>query len=228
MGRGNGSSTGGGPAVTGGQEHQSTGPGDPGAQPGQWSWSLDRARGLCHGVGMGAATTSPEPVQGTEAEVLTDTLDRHRAALRRKCADLTHEQLNHPLPPTTMTLAGLLKHLAVVESGYFSEDLLDEPLIAPFDTVDWSDDRDWEWHTASQDTPRELLALFDASVAESRRITQELLATPEGLDTLARRPTYLGVPARLRWILAHMIEEYARHNGHADLLREVIDGQVGE
>ena len=169
----------------------------------------------------------PEPVQGDEAEVLVDMLDRHRAGLRRRCEGLTHEQLNRTLPPSTMTLAGLLKHLAVVESSYFSEDLLDEPLMAPFDTAPWTQDVDWEWHSAVHDTPEALLTLFDAAVAESRRITATLLTTPEGLDTLARRPTYLGIPARLRWILAHMVEEYAQHNGHADLLRESIDGRTG-
>lgn len=176
---------------------------------------------------MTADSSAAEPVQGDEADVLLDMLDRHRAQLRRKCADLTHEQLHRTLPPSTMTLAGLLKHMAVVESSYFSEDLLDEPLIAPFDTVDWEADVDWEWHSAHEDSPEWLLELYDASIAASRRITEELLATPEGLDTLARRPTYLGIPGRLRWILAHMIEEYAQHNGHADLLRESIDGRTG-
>ena len=118
----------------------------------------------------------------------------------------------------------LLKHLAVVESSFSSEDLLDEPLIAPLDTVDRKADRDWEWRGASEDSPEELLALYDASVAASRRITERLLASPEGLETLARRPTSLGIPANLRWILVHMLEEYAQHNGHADLLREAVDG----
>lgn len=170
--------------------------------------------------------SAPEPVQGSEAEVLVDTLDRHRAALRRKCADLSYPQLNQPLPPSPMTLAGLLKHLAVVETSYFSEDLLGGPLLEPFDTVDWDADVDWEWHSASQDTPRQLLELYDEAVAQSRRITEDLLASPEGLDTLAVRPTYLGMPARFRWILVHMIEEYAQHNGHADLIREAIDGRT--
>lgn len=168
-----------------------------------------------------------EPVQGDEVAVLVDMLDRHRVALRRKCQGLTHEQLNRTLPPSTMTLAGLLKHMAVVDSSYFSEDLLDEPLIAPFDTVDWEADVDWEWHSAADDSPESLLALYDASITASRRITAELLAGPDGLDTLARRDTYLGIPARLRWIMAHMIAEYAQHNGHADLLRESIDGRTG-
>ncbi|WP_237769972.1 mycothiol transferase [Ornithinimicrobium sp. CNJ-824] len=97
--------------------------------------------------------TGPEPVQGDEAEVLLDTLDRHRAALRRACEDLDYTRLNQRLPPSTMTLAGLLKHLAYVESSFFSEDLLGGPLIEPFDAVGWSADADWEWHSAAQDTP---------------------------------------------------------------------------
>lgn len=181
---------------------------------------------LCHRGGVGPADPAPEPVQGDEEAVLVDMLDRHRAALRRRCEGLSREQLNRRLPPSTMTLAGLLKHLAVVESSFFSEDLLDEPMIAPFDTVDWKADVDWEWHSAASDEPRALFDLYDASIAESRRITAQLLAGPDGLDTLARRNTYLGIPARLRWILAHMIEEYAQHNGHADLLREAIDGRT--
>lgn len=175
---------------------------------------------------MNSRQNTPEPVQGDEATVLLDALDRHRAALRRKCADLNHEQLNHPRPPSTMTLAGLLKHLAVVESSYFSEDLLDEPLIAPFDTVDWEADWDWEWHTAHEDSPEALLALYDASVAASRGITERVLASPEGLETLTRRPSHLGVPANFRWVLVHLLAEYAQHNGHADLLREAVDGRT--
>jgi hypothetical protein len=80
---------------------------------------------------------------------------------------------------------------------------------------------------AAEDSPPQLLALYDEAVARSRAIVQDLLDTPGGLDSLAARPTYLGVPARLRWILVHMIEEYAQHNGHADLLREAVDGRTG-
>lgn len=168
-----------------------------------------------------------EPVQGDEATVLLAVLDRQRAALRRRCMGLSREQLNRTLAPSSMTLAGLLKHLALVESVSFSEDLCDEPLIAPFDTVDWTADVDWEWHTAAQDDPQVLLDLYDDAIAASRRITTGILAGPDGLETLATRLTRHGAPARLRWILVHLIEEYAQHNGHADLLRESIDGVRG-
>ena len=181
---------------------------------------------VCHSGDMSIGHSDIEPVQGDEVSVLLAALDRQRAGLRRRCSGLSREQLNRPLPPSTMTLAGLLKHLALVESASFSEGLRDEALIPPFDEVDWDADVDWEWHTAVHDDPQVLLDLFDAAVAQSQRITAEVLAGPDGLETLARRPTRYGPPARLRWILMHAIEEYAQHNGHADLLREAIDGRT--
>src|SRR5690554_976645 len=81
----------------------------------------------------GATMLQEPPLQGDEATTLCSFLDYHRAMLREKCEDLTAEQLNRTLPPSDMTLGGMLKHLAVVESSWFSEDLLGEPLIPPFD-----------------------------------------------------------------------------------------------
>ncbi len=165
------------------------------------------------------------PVQADEVTMLLAFLDDHRAALRRKCEDLSAEQLNRAHPPATMTLGGLLKHMAVVESGWFSEALMDRELIPPFDTVDWQVDRDWEWHTAHEDTPEQLLALYDTAIDESRRLAAEALADG-GPDRLSVRTNAAGEQRSLRWILIHMIEEYAQHNGHADLIRESIDGAV--
>lgn len=166
------------------------------------------------------------PYQGDEATTLCGFLDYHRAMLREKCADLSAEQLSRTLPPSDMTLGGMLKHLAVVESSWFSEDLLGESLIAPFDTVDWAADRDWEWHTAHEDGPAELLGLYDSAIARSQQITEELLATETGLDTLSVATSRTEEHYTLRWILVHMLEEYAQHNGHADLIREAIDGRT--
>lgn len=165
------------------------------------------------------------PYAADEATTLVGFLDYHRATLRRKCEDLTSEQLSLSLAPSTMTLGGMLKHLAVVESSWFSEDLADGSLIPPFDAVDWSADRDWEWHSAHRDSPEELLALYDAAIAESRRLAARALADG-GLETRLVRPTRTGEHATLRWLLVHMIEEYAQHNGHADLIRESIDGRT--
>jgi uncharacterized damage-inducible protein DinB len=189
--------------------------------------------GICHSgrydtvLECGQMSTPQErPYQGDEVTLLRFFLDDHRRVLRQKCEDLSAEQLAQPLPPSDMTLGGMLKHLAVVESSWFSEDLLGGSLIAPFDTVDWTADRDWEWHTAHEDSPQQLLDLYDAAIAESRRITDEALATEAGLDTLSVATSRSGQAFSLRWILMHLIEEYAQHNGHADLIRESIDGRT--
>ena len=101
-------------------------------------------------------------------------------------------------------------------------------MIAPFDTVDWEADEDWDFHSAAQDTPEELAALHDASIAASDAILREALADG-GLDSLSAKPSRrTGAHFDLRWIVTHLVEEYARHNGHADFLRESIDGATGD
>ena len=128
-----------------------------------------------------------------------------------------------------MTLGGLLKHLALVEDNWFSVVFLGNEDAEVWREVDWDADRDWEWHTAVQDSPDYLRRLFDEAVAASDVIIHEALAGPQGLDTASVRESRRGEGKfSLRWIVVHMIEEYARHNGHADLLRESIDGQTGE
>ena len=87
--------------------------------------------------------------------------------------------------------------------------------------------RDWEWHSAGDDTPEQLLALWNDSVVRSRELVAQALANG-GMDQLAQRTWPDGRAPSLRWIVCHMIEEYARHNGHADLLRESVDGETGE
>lgn len=168
------------------------------------------------------------PLRGEEAATLRGFLDLHRDTLRWKTAEITAEQLATPLPPSEMTLGGMLKHLALVESTWFSEVLMDEPLLAPFDSVDWSADRDWDWHSAANDSPEQLRGLHDAAVEASDRNIDLALTSPEGLDRLSVREHSGGDGQfSLRWILTHMIEEYARHNGHADLIRQSLDGLVG-
>ena len=96
-------------------------------------------------------------------------LDYHRDTLRRKTAGLSTEQLNATHPPSTMTLGGLLKHLALVEDHWFSVVLLGNDDAEPWRSVDWDADRDWEWHTAADDDPERLRSLFDESVAAADR-----------------------------------------------------------
>ncbi len=126
-----------------------------------------------------------------------------------------------------MNLGGLLKHLAYVEDHWFSRTLFGNAPRAPWDSVDWDSDPDWDWHSADQDSPDALRRLWQESVDRSRSYTSEVLERG-GLDQAAEREWSDGRAPNLRWILVHMIEEYARHNGHADLLREALDGLTGE
>jgi len=170
----------------------------------------------------------PEPPPaGDEAATLFGFLDFQRATLAWKCRGVDADGLRTTVAASTMTLGGLLKHMAYVESHWFSRSLHGQDRQPPWDSVDWSADPDWEWHSAADDTPAELFALWEAAVASSRVLTADAIADG-GLDRLADRAWPDGRAPSLRWIVTHMIEEYARHNGHADLLREAVDGETGE
>ena len=126
-----------------------------------------------------------------------------------------------------MPLGGMMKHLALVEVGWFGKTLAGQPYLKLFDDVDWESDPDWEWRTAADDDPQELRMIYDDCVRRADAAIDEALAR-DGLDTESVGQSSAEGAFKLRWIMLHMIEEYARHNGHADLLRESIDGQVGE
>lgn len=168
------------------------------------------------------------PLLGDELATLRGFLDYYRHTIRIKSAGLDQTQLAATLGPSTMTLGGLLKHLAIVEESWFTEVLQGGTLGEPWASVDWEADRDWEWRTAKDDTAEDLRALFDRAVASSDAILEQALAAGD-LDSQSAAPSrHTGEHFSLRWILVHLIEEYARHAGHADLLRESIDGQVGD
>jgi uncharacterized damage-inducible protein DinB len=168
------------------------------------------------------------PLRAGEVETLLAYLNYHRDTLRMKVADLDREQLGRTLGPSTMTLGGLVKHLTLVEDSWFSVVLKGRAYAAPWDSVDWDNDPDWEWRTGSTDGPKSLMAAYDDTIERVDKDIAEVVAS-EGLDALSVKESRRGEGAfSLRWIVLHMIEEYARHNGHADLLRESIDGQVGE
>jgi uncharacterized damage-inducible protein DinB len=170
----------------------------------------------------------PEPpLAGDETATLLGFLDFHRATLAWKCSGLDADGLRARTAASSMTLGGMLKHLALVEDSWFSRRLHGRDPAPPWDAVDWKADPDWDWHSAAEDSPEHLQALWQEAVARSRLRVDEALADG-GLERLARRAWPDGRAPSLRWILVHMIEEYARHNGHADLLRESIDGLVGE
>jgi uncharacterized damage-inducible protein DinB len=170
----------------------------------------------------------PEPpVAGDETATLLGFLDYQRATLAWKCRGLDAAGLQVKVAASSITLGGLLKHMAYVESDWFSRALYGRDRQPPWDTVDWKADPDWEWHSAADDSPAQLFALWEDAVAQSRSLVADALADG-GLERLARRTWPDGRAASLRWILVHMIEEYARHNGHADLIRESVDGETGE
>ena len=163
--------------------------------------------------------SEPEEAVGERA-MLEAWLDYHRLTLLAKCAGLTAEQLRRrSVPPSTMSLHGLVRHMADVERSWFrrraaglSLDYLycsDDDPDGDFDNVDSAD--------AEKD-----FATFDEEVSLARESVAD-----RSLDaTFIHART--GQELSVRWVYVHMIEEYARHNGHADLLRECIDGQVGD
>lgn len=163
------------------------------------------------------------PMAADERHTLTGFLDFQRATLHWKCSGLGAEALQVRVAASTMTLGGILKHLAGVENYWFSEILLGEPLAEPWQSVDWHAEPDWDWTSAATDTPVEIFTLWQETVARSRHATDRAA----DLGALAARGWPDGQRPSLRWILVHMIEEYAQHNGHADLIRESIDGRTG-
>jgi uncharacterized damage-inducible protein DinB len=163
------------------------------------------------------------PPEGDETTMLLAFLDWQRETFEWKCEGVGAEGLAATVGASTMTLGGLLKHLASVEYFWFPRTFADAPHEEPWRSADWDADPDWAWRTAADHSPEELFALWRGEVERSRAIVRDALATEAGLDTVAAND-----PASLRWILFHMIEEYARHVGHADLLRESVDGATGE
>jgi uncharacterized damage-inducible protein DinB len=169
------------------------------------------------------------PLEAGEIATLQGFLDFQRATLEWKCRGLNDDQLRARLAPTSMTLAGVLKHMARVEDSWFSEVVGGEPVSAPWAGVDWQVEPDWDWQSAAEDSGGELRSLWAERVARSRAVVTSQLAT-EGEVALGETHSAWGGQGRasLRWVLVHMIEEYARHNRHADLMRESIDGETGE
>lgn len=158
------------------------------------------------------------PTAADDAATLHGFLNYQRDTLRWKCSGLTAEQLSTPVAPTTLTLGGLLKHLAVVEAAWLNQ-FFAGGVAKPswFDELD-QDDPDWSLTSAAGTAPEQLLAWFEESITVSDQVIADALAGPDGLSSLSQEEDD-GKRISLRWIVCHLIEEYARHNGHADLLR---------
>ena len=171
----------------------------------------------------------PEPpAAADETATLLGFVEFQRATLAWKCAGLDAAGLRATIAASSMTLGGMLKHLTYVEDLWCSRRLHGRDPQPPWNTVDWDADVDWDWHSAAEDSPEQLHALWQDAVARSRALVTEALADG-GLDRPAAWvDSFRGEAPSLRWILFHLIEEYARHVGHADLIRESVDGLSGE
>ncbi|MFI6845015.1 DinB family protein [Kitasatospora sp. NBC_00085] len=159
------------------------------------------------------------PLTGDEREMLRAFLDYHRATLAMKCDGLTDDQLRlQSSPPSTLSLLGLVRHMAEVERTWFRRVINKEEI--PFV---WSPERDYQAAYDARGADRtEAFAVWQEEVEHARRIEREA----ESLDVTGYMPKW-EADVSLRLVMLHLIHEYARHNGHADFLRESIDGEVG-
>ena len=169
---------------------------------------------------------SPRPFAAApnEVEALLGALHRNRRTFAWKTGGLDADAMRRTVGASTLTLGGLVKHLALVEDHYFTHQLLgrDYPSV-------WSpmgEDENWQWSSAADDSPEELRDLWLSAVARSEACVSDALALG-GLDQPLAISDWTERP-NLRRVLVDLIEEYARHTGHADLIRESIDGLVGE
>ena len=162
---------------------------------------------------------STPPFEADERVTLTAFLDYQRATLALKCEGLTDEQLKRrAVPPSSLSLLGIVRHLAEVERNWFRPVLGGERMATIF-----APDMDWEasFRDVAAADVAEAFGIWQAECDHART----LVAAAPSLDVSGFR---LRGFVSLRWVLTHMIEEYARHNGHADLLRERLDGSTGE
>ena len=180
-----------------------------------------RKGGLC--CDTGPVRIDPDPV-GSEAALLSQYLDYQRETMLVKTEGLDHEQMTRRHPPSTLTLAGLLYHLALVEETWMEARFVGRPDREPWAQVDWDADPDWEFRTSAEMEPEQLRQRYREACDRSRLVVSEA----SSLDQLSVNPLRSGHPFSLRWVLLHLIEETARHAGHADFLREAIDGTAGE
>ena len=166
----------------------------------------------------------PDATTTSERELLGQYLDYQRETILLKTEGLTKEQLGQRIPSSGLTLAGILYHLALVEESWFEVDFLGHQDREDFQGIDWDADPDYEFRTALEKEPDWLRRRYRDACNRARQVT----AAADSLDDLSVSTRVGGKPFTLRWVMLHLIEETARHAGHADLLREAIDGTTGE
>ena len=167
------------------------------------------------------------PRAADEVAAVLGELDRVRSYIAWKCGGVDAAGMRATLGPSTMTLGGLLKHLALVEDTHLARLWSATEPGPPWNAVDWDADPDWEWRTAANDSPEQLMSGWEQAVGRSRAIVADALAEG-GLDHVGMYVSSNGQSPNLRRMLLDLIEEYARHVGHADLIRESVDGLTGE
>ena len=168
------------------------------------------------------------PLTGDDATSIVAALERQRATLAWKCGGLDADGLRATTASSTITLGGLLKHLALVEDNTFTRRIGGREMPPPWNAVDWDADPDWEWRSAAHDTPEQLYALWREAVARSRGALDEALADGDLDQPVTTMTDDEGRSPSLRRVMLDTLEEYARHVGHADIIRESVDGLVGE
>ncbi|WP_329123830.1 DinB family protein [Streptomyces sp. NBC_01465] len=177
---------------------------------------------------MSESTPQPPPPGTTsEAESLSSVLERNRRTFAWKTSGLDEAGLQATTSASSMTLGGLVKHVALVEADWLAVKLAGREYGAPWDAVDFDADPDWEWRTGALDSPEDIYAVWHAAVDRSRELVAQVIKE-RGLDGPASFTWPDGRTPSVRAMLLDMIEEYARHTGHADILREAVDGRVGE
>jgi hypothetical protein len=176
------------------------------------------------------AMTTPDwepPFSASPAEHLVAALDRQRATFRWKAEDLEAADLAVRIGASSLTQGGLLKHLTRVEDTTFTWKLAGGPPAEPWRSTDWEATPDWDFESAADDDPATLYSEYDAAVARSRDILAARLADG-GLEQTVHWGKEHDIEVSLGRIVADLVEEYGRHTGQADLLREAVDGRVGE
>ncbi|WP_127479612.1 DinB family protein [Nocardioides pantholopis] len=177
---------------------------------------------------MSESPGPPSPAQArTEAESLLAVLERNRRTFAWKTSGVDEAGLRATTAASSMTLGGLVKHLALVETDWLAVKLAGGEYGDPWETADFDADPDWEWTTGALDGPQAVHGLWQAAVDRSRGVVTAVIEE-RGLDGPASFTWPDGRTPTVRAVILDLIEEYARHVGHADLLREAVDGRVGE
>ena len=164
------------------------------------------------------------PLVAQEREALLMWLDYHRQTLLWKLEGLDDEQLRRPMVPSGLTLLGLVKHLTEVEYGWFARKFGREGGPKLFD---YTNDPDADFHVHEDESTEEIVSAYVKACERSNQIFADAASLDETFKEQRLGPDDIR-DIDLRWVMIHMIEETARHNGHADIIRELIDGSIGD